>query len=313
MEEGRTTFKLQKELIELFDEEIGLEIYEKLQSYVIKFRKINGSSYQSVTINRVIDSILWYIGRYNPEKSSNTAVVNAAKLAYNKIIRSYFIRIILLNRANPEYGIKLFDIIAENISNDENFTIISANIDNFIGRIISLLGLKLSPATISKAKAEAEEAKARQQQVQAHAVEGQGEEETETFGDVTGIRGEHPSLQQISEQYFGDGDSTLTELILEIETENRGIKLDLTKPDIQKYIFDKLYARGKSYTLDDVTAEINKLLRERDMIDNPPGGAAAQMEGGGNKRIKSKKNSKRRYKRSKKRSNRRRRYSYKKY
>lgn len=324
----------------LFGDNIGLQIFKILTDYVTAFRKINGSLFQEVTIITVIDSILWYIEMYNPTKGQGPPDVNAGNVAYDKIIRRYYIQTIFVIQ-DKKPRVTLLNIIAECLSNNDNSTQISTVID------ASIKSTGLRPSLVLIQDAEQARQKA---ETDARARGPQSYEEglTATLGTQLG-RGLIPSSDPSHPQHtFGNVDNPLRERILDIEKETRGVIVDLNDPATRIAVFNRLNATGPIYSLQDVMNEIDRILTERRGLPPPtifppdiftpnqqeareyakglgwnyamrtrdspyffkPGGAAAE-KGGGNKRIKSKKNSKRRYK-GKKRSNRRRRYSYKK-
>lgn len=326
----------------LFGDTVGLQIFKILTDYVAEFRRINGSLFPQVTIITVIDSILWYIEMYNPSKGQGPPDVNAGNVAYDKIIRRYYIQTIFVNQ-NKEPRVNLLNIITEYLSNNDNSTQISRAIDDFI----KLKGLRPSSVLIQYAEEVRQKA---ENDARARGLQSYGQGPTATLGSHLG-RGLIPSSDP-SQHTFGNVDNPLRERILEIEKETRGVILDLNDPATRIAVFNRLNANatGPIYSPQEVMYEIGRLLTDRGGLPPPvtfppgiftpnqlqtrdkaedsgwkygmglrespyffkPGGAAAAEKGGGNKRIKSKKNSKRRYK-SKKRSNRRRRrYSYKK-
>lgn len=332
-------------LIDLFGQRDGSIILERLTRYVTIFRNTNGSTFPEVTIIAVINSILWYIEMYNPTKQQDDPVMNAGNLAYNRIIRIYYIRTIFMNQ-DEKTGVGLFNIIAECLSNNDNSTEISVAIDRFI----TSTGLRPSLVLIQDAK---EAYRVAEGIARGRGPQSYGQGPTATLGSHLG-RGPIPSSDP-SQHTFRNVDNPLRERILEIEKETRGVILDLNNPATQIAVFNRLNETGPIYSLQEVMDEIDRLLTDRGGLPPPvtfsrgiftpnqqglrdkainlgweygmgirdspyffhkPGGAADPApieEGGGNKRIKSKKNSKRRYKKSKKRSNRRRRrYSYKK-
>lgn len=340
------TVKSVNGLTDLFGQRDGSIILERLIRYVTIFRNTNGSKFLEVTIITVIDSILDYIETYNPTKQQDDPVINAGNLAYNRIIRIYYIRTIFMNQ-DEKTGVGLFNIIAEYLSNNDKSTQISVAIDKFI----TSKGLRPSVVLIQDA------AKVRQKAEETAKAKGQQSYEegpTATLGSRLG-RGPIPSSDPL-QHAFGNVDNPLRERILEIEKETPGVILDLTDHATRIAVFNRLNETDPIYSLQVVMNEIDRLLTDRKGLLPPvtfppgnftpnqqqareyaksigweygmkprqipeffhkPGGAAAPApmeEGGGNKRIKSKKNSKRRYKKSKKRSNRRRRrrYSYKK-
>lgn len=339
-------------LMDLFGQHVGSIILERLTRYVTIFRNTNCSRFSEVTIIAVINSILWYIEMYNPTKQQDDPVMNAGNLAYNRIIRIYYIRIIFMNQ-DEKTRVGLFNIIAECLSNNDNSTKISVDIDTFITSNLRPSPVLIEDAKEARQKAE-ETARARGQQQQLY--DGEQTDLPTTIGSLGHNfgRGPVPPSDQ-SQHMFGNVDNQLLrERILHIEKENPGVILDLNIPATRLAVFKKLNETGPPiYSPEVVMNEIDRLLTERKSLPQPtifqpgivtpnqekaredaesmgwrygmkprqipeffpnpnPGGAAAE-EGGGNKRIKSKKNSKRRYKKSKKRSNRRRRrYSYKK-
>ena len=324
-------------LMDLFGQRVGSIILERLTRYVTIFQNTNGSSFSEVTIIAVINSILWYIEMYNPTKQQDDPVMNAGNLAYNRIIRIYYIRIIFMNQYEKT-GVGLFNIIAECLSNKDHSTKISVAIDTFI------TSTNLRPSSVLIEDAEEAREKA-EETARARGPQSYGQGEIATIGDRLG-RGQIPSSDQ--SHMFGNVDTKLREDILHIEKENPGVILDLNDSATRLAVFNRLNETGPIYSPEVVMNEIDRLLKERKLLPPPtivqpgiftpnqekareyaesmgwrygmkprqipeffpkPGGAE---EGGGNKRIKSKKNSKRRYKKSKRRSNRRRRYSYKK-
>ena len=268
--------------------------------------------------------------------------MNAGNVAYDKIIRRYYIQTIFMNQdENP--GVGLFNIIAEYLSNKENSTEISMAIDAFIK-----LRLRPPPALIKDAEEAREKAEI---DARARGPQSYGQGSTATLGSLGYHLGRGPIPSSDQSHMFGNVDTKLREDILHIEKENPGVILDLNDSATRFAVFNRLNETGPIYSPEVVMNEIDRLLKERKLLPSPvtflpgnftpeelqqrdeagksgwrpgmgpfekpyffrkPGGDAAE-EGGGNKRIKSKKNSKRRYKKSKKRSNRRRRrYSYKK-
>jgi hypothetical protein len=339
------TAKSVRGLMDLFGQRDGSIILERLTRYVTIFRNTNGSTFPEVTIIAVINSILWYIEMYNPTKQQDDPVMNAGNLAYNRIIRIYYIRTIFMNQ-DEKTGVGLFNIIAECLSNNDNSTEISVAIDRFI----TSTGLRPSPTLLLDAK--------EAYRVAEGIARGRGQDEIvgtdrDTLGAHLG-RGPGPIPPDPLQHTFGNVDNPLRERILEIEKERRDVIVDLNDPATKIAVFDRLNETGHPfYSQQEVMDEINQIVTERRGLPPPvtfppgnftpiqqrvrgeaidlgwrygmgkiekpeffskPGGAAAAPDNrGGNKRIKSKRISKMRYKKSKKRSNRRRRrYSYKK-
>ena len=262
----------------LFGDNIGSKIFQNLQDYVTNFG--TGSVHRDrrwVTINAVIDSIMWYIEIYNPTKQEDDPVINAGKLAYNKIIRKYYIYLIftVLKQGQPIKESKdLFDIIAKCLANKESLTIMSASIDQFIEAFVTKYGIQISPvltqdAEHARQKAETDatetDARARGQQLY-----GQGSTDTLAEFEPRLGRGLAPSSDPL-QHTFGDTEKPLRDRILDIEKETRGVIVDLNDPATRIAVFHRLNANatGPIYSLQDVMNEIDQIVTGRGGLPSP--------------------------------------------
>ena len=235
----------------------GSKIFKILTDYVAAFRKINNSSFPQVTIITVINSILDYIETYNPTKEQDPPDVNAGNVAYDKIIRRYYIQTIFANE-NRKPGVALLNLIAGCLSNNENVTQISTVIDEFIK-----LQLRLRPSSVLIQDAE----EARQKAEETARTRGQqsyGQEATATLGDRLG-RGQIPSSDQ--SHMFENEDNPIREAILDIKSIMR---LDLTDPGVRLSIFSKLIELFPSIQQEKINEEIDQLIKDRESMPPSP-------------------------------------------
>lgn len=254
----------------LFGQGLGLKISEILTGYVTEFEKMNVKKFPQVTINAVIDSILWYIEMYNPTKQVDTPVVNAGNLAYNRVIRKYHIYLIFIvsSQEAKKASKVLFDIIAECLANNEHLGIMSARIDEFIKDFVTKNNIRYSPALLRDAETARQQAethaRARERGPQSY---GQGL--TATLGDDLG-RGPIPTPSDSLQQQFGNVDPLLRglrERILDIENERR---LDLNDPATQIAVFNRLNESGPPfYSQQAVMDEMNQIVTERMGLPQP--------------------------------------------
>ena len=262
----------------LFGDRVSLQIFQKLQEYVTNFEMV--SVYRDrrwVTINAVIDSILWYIETYNPTKQEDDPFVNAGKLAYNKIIRKYYIYLIftVLTGEAIKASNDLLDIIANCLAKKESLTIMSASIDQFIKAFVTKYRIQISPVVLHDAKQAHQKA-----ETDARARGPQSYENGPTATTLVELQprlgGLAPSSDPDPLQHtFGNVDNPLRERILEIEKERRDVIVDLNDPTTRIAVFNRLNATGPIYSPEEVMDEINQIVTERrglpPSVTFPPG------------------------------------------
>jgi hypothetical protein len=257
----------------LFGDRVSLQIFQKLQEYVTNFEMV--SVYRDrrwVTINAVIDSISWYIETYNPTKQEDDPFVNAGKLAYNKIIRKYYIYLIftVLRDEAIKASNDLLDIIANCLAKKENLTIMSASIDQFIKAFVTKYRIQISPVVLHDAEQAHQKAET---DARARGPQSYENGPTATLVELQPrLGGLAPSSDPDPLQHtFGNVDNPLLrECILNIEKETPGVILNLNDPATRIAIFNRLNANaiGPPFTKQEVMDEIDLLLTDRKSL--PP-------------------------------------------
>ena len=246
-------------LMDLFGQRVGSIILERLTRYVTIFRNTNGSIFSEITIIAVINSILWYIEMYNPTKQQDDPVMNAGNLAYNRIIRIYYIRIIFMNQYEKT-GVGLFNIIAECLSNKDHSTKISVAIDTFI----TSTNLRPSSVLIEDAKEARQKA---EETARARGPQSYGQGPTATLGSLGYHLGRGPFPSSDPSHMFGNVDTPIREAILDIKSIMR---LDLTDPDVRLSIFSKLIELFPSIQQEKINEEIDQLIKDRESMPPSP-------------------------------------------
>jgi hypothetical protein len=264
----------------LFGDNIGSKISEILTGYVTEFENMNVvDRYPQVTTNAVIDSILWYIEMYNPTKQVDDPVVNAGKLAYNRVIRKYNIYLIFIvsSQEAKKASKVLFNIIAECLANKDTPAIMYARIDEFIKEFVTKNNIRYSPALLHDAEAAREQAET---DARARGPQSYGQGLTATLVELRHHlgRGLIPSSSSSdpSQHTFGNVDNPLRERILHIEKERRDVIVDLNDPTTRIAVFNRLIETGPPfYSQQEVMDEINQIVTERrglpPSVTFPPG------------------------------------------
>ena len=180
-------------------------------------------------------------------------------VAYDKIIRRYYIQTIFMNQdENP--GVGLFNIIAEYLSNKENSTEISMAIDAFIK-----LHLRPPPVLIKDAEEAREKAEI---DARARGPQSYGQGSTATLGSLGYHLGRGPSPSSHPSQHmFGNVDNPIREAILDIKSIMR---LDLTDPGVRLSIFSKLIELFPSIQQEKINEEIDQLIKDRESMPPSP-------------------------------------------
>jgi hypothetical protein len=247
-----------------------------------------GSEYSDVSINDVIEIMLWYIESYNPSKQYDDPVINAGNLAENRYTRRHFIRLIFTGPRpeTKEASNSLFKIIADYLKKKKNnFSIISEKIDNFIKEFVRNYRIQISPVVLHDAEQARQKA-----ETDARARGPQSYEEGPTATLVELLphlgRGSAPSSDPDPLQHtFGNVDNPLRERILDIQKETRGVIVDLNDPATQIAVFNKLNENptGPFYSPEEVMDEIDRLLTDGGGLPPPvifpPGNFTPNQQG----------------------------------